>query len=98
MGTAALVVGIAVVVLTAASQTGVLGRQDFLVIAAVGLLGAAFSLVIALMQRSRAALAGLLLSLLPVALLVYYLSTTESLPLPAVELVAGDSRLRPAHG
>jgi hypothetical protein len=77
MGTAALVVGIAVVVLTAASQTGVLGGQDFLVIAAVGLLGVAFSLVIALMQRSRAALAGLLLSLLPVALLVYYLSTSE---------------------
>ncbi len=77
MGTAALVVGIAVVVLTAASQSGVLGGQDFLVIAAVGLLGAAFSLVIVLMQRSGAALAGLLLSLLPVALLVYYLSTTE---------------------
>jgi type IV secretory pathway TrbD component len=77
MGTAALVVGIAVVVLTAASQTGVLGGQDFLVIAAVGLLGAIFSLVIALMQRSTAALSGLLLSLLPVALLVYYLSTTE---------------------
>ncbi len=77
MGTAAVVVGIAGVVLTAASQTGVLGSQELLVIAAVGLLGAAFSLVIALMQRSRAALAGLLLSLLPVALLVYYLSTTE---------------------
>ncbi len=77
MGRAALGVGIAVLLLTAASQTGLLGGYDFVVIAATGLLGATFSLVIAVRERSGAALAGLVLSLPPVALLVYYLSTTE---------------------
>jgi hypothetical protein len=77
MGRAALGVGIAVLLLTVASQTGLLGGHDFVVIAAAGLLGAAFSLVIAVRERSAAALAGLVLSLPPVALLVYYLSTTE---------------------
>lgn len=77
MGTVALAVGAAVLLLTGASQTGLLGAHDFVVIAAVGLLGAAFSLATAVRARSRAAVAGLVLSLLPVALLVYYLSTTD---------------------
>ncbi len=77
MGTAALIVGVAVLLLTTASQTGLLGGHDFVVIAAAGLLGAVFSLAVALRERSKAALAGLVLSLLPIALLVYYLSTTE---------------------
>lgn len=77
MGSVALAVGVAVLLLAAASQTGRLGGQDFLVIAAAGLFGAAFSLVVAVRTRSRTAVAGLVLSLLPVALLVYCLSTTD---------------------
>jgi hypothetical protein len=77
MGRAALAVGVAVLLLTAASQTGLLGGHDFFDIAAAGLLGAAFSLVVAVRTRSRAAVAGLVLSLLPVAQLAYYLSTTD---------------------
>ncbi len=77
VGRAALAVGVAVLLLTGASQTGLLGGHDFLVIAAAGLLGAVFSLVVAVRTRSRAAVAGLVRSLLPFALLVYYLSATD---------------------
>jgi hypothetical protein len=75
-GTAALAGGLAVLLLTVASQVGLLGPHDFLTIAVVGLLGAVFCLAVALRRRSRAAVAGLVLSLLPVALLVYYVGTT----------------------
>ncbi len=54
-----------------------LGPHDFAAVALVGLLGALFSSVIAVTARSRAALVGLVLSLSPVALLAYYLSTSE---------------------
>ncbi len=77
MRTAALAVGIAVLLLTTASQAGLLGPHDFAALALVGLLGALFSSVIAVTAHSRAALVGLVLSLSPVALLAYYLSTSE---------------------
>ena len=77
MGAAGLVVGVAVLLVTFASQTGLLGGHDFVNVALFGLAGAASCLGIVLRWPTRAALAGLTLSLLPVALLVYYLATSD---------------------
>ena len=77
MSTAALVAGLLVLLVTVLSQTGLLGAHDFLNVALLGLLATVFCLVVVLMSRSRAALTGLALSLLPIALLVYYLATTD---------------------
>ena len=76
MGAAAFVVGILVLLLTVASQTG-LGPDDFVTVAALGFLGAVFCLFVSVTAHSRTALAGLGLSLLPVVLLVYFLAVSE---------------------
>ncbi len=77
MGRVALTVGLAILALTAASQFGLLGSHDFSVIAATGLVAAVFCLVTTLAARSRQALVGAVMSAVPVALLVYYLSTSD---------------------
>ncbi|MBC7557874.1 MAG: hypothetical protein H7270_00665 [Dermatophilaceae bacterium] len=77
MGALELVVGVAVLLLTLASQTGLLGMQDFATVALIGIAGAAFCLVMVLTSRSRAAIVGLVLSLLPVALLAFFLATSD---------------------
>ena len=77
MGRAALAVGVSVLLVTVASQAGLLGGHDFLTVAVLGLLGAVFCAVVYLGSRTRAALAGLVFSLLPVALLVYYLAVSD---------------------
>jgi hypothetical protein len=77
MGAAALAVGVVVLLVTVASQTGLLGAHDFVTVAALGLLGAVFCLAVCVRWRTRAALAGLVLSLLPVALLCFYLAVTD---------------------
>jgi hypothetical protein len=77
MGRVALAAGIGVVALTAASQTGLLGGHDFLLIAAVGLVAAIFCVVIALDYRSRQAFVGAAMSAAPIVLLLYYLMNSE---------------------
>ena len=76
MNTAALVTGIVVLLVTVASQAGLLGGHDFAAVALLGLLGAVFCMVVGLKTHSRAAFGGLGLSLLPVAMLTYYLVTS----------------------
>ena len=77
MGRAAVAVGLAVLLLTHASQSGLLGAHDFAAIALIGLLGALFCTFAAVTSRSRAAVGGILLSVLPVVLLIYYLNTSN---------------------
>jgi hypothetical protein len=76
-GGVALAVGVAVLLVTAASQTGLLGAHDFSVVALLGLAGAALCVALGASSGSRAALAGLALSLLPVGMLVVYLSLSD---------------------
>ncbi len=80
VGSVALGVGILVLTVTLAGQTGVLEGHDFAGTALLGLLGAMFCAGV-LARRPRAAgtqaAAGLLLCLMPVGLLCYYLATTD---------------------
>lgn len=78
MGTAALAVGLLVLAVTVASQVG-LGPADFLAVALLGLGGAVFCAVVALEARThrRRAVVGAGLCLLPVVLIVYFLSVSD---------------------
>ena len=76
-GRLALGVGVIVALVTAASRAGLLGPHDFTVIALLGLIGAALCAPAVTAARSPASVAGLLLSLLPVALLVFFLTTSD---------------------
>jgi hypothetical protein len=76
MGATAFAVGIVVLLATLASQTG-LGPDDFVTVAGLGVLGAVFCLFVAVRSRSRAAIGGFVLSLLPIALLVYFLAVSD---------------------
>lgn len=76
MGVTAFAVGIVVLLVTLASQTG-FGPDDFVTVAGLGVLGAFYCLSVALRSRSRAAVGGLVLSLLPVAMLVYFLAVSD---------------------
>ena len=76
MNTAALVAGFVVLLVTVASQVGLMGAHDFVAVALLGLLSAVFCTVVALKTRGRAAFGGLGLSLLPLAMLMYYLATS----------------------
>lgn len=76
IGTAALVAGIVVLLVTVASQVG-LGPGDFATVAALGLLSSCFCLVAAVRWRTGLAWAGLGLSLLPVVLLVFFLAVSD---------------------
>lgn len=77
MGVVSLVLGFAVLALTVASQTGLLGGHDFVLIAVGGLIACVFCLVVGLEARSRLALLGAATSALPVALLAYFLLTGD---------------------
>jgi hypothetical protein len=77
VGTAALVVGFCVLLLTTASQVGVLGGGDFLLIAAAGLVACVFCTIVALEAHSRRAAIGAILSATPVAMIAYFLLTSD---------------------
>lgn len=77
MGSVALGVGFAVAALTAASQTGLLGGHDFVLIAVTGLVAGIFCLIVALEARSRRAALGAAMSAVPVVLLAYFLLTSD---------------------
>jgi len=77
MAAAALAVGVALLLITVASQTGLLGAHDFVRVGLLGLLGAVFCGAVFVRRRTRSAFVGLILSLLPVALLVFYLAISE---------------------
>ena len=67
-------VGVAVLCLTVAEQTGQLGAHHFVTIAMLGMFGAVFCLAVFVGRRARTALVGLVLSLLPVAQMVLYVA------------------------
>jgi hypothetical protein len=76
MGVVALVVGIVAAAVMIASQTGLLGGHDYLVVAASGLIAAVVAGAVVLRERGRQrtlALTGLGLALLPVGLLGVFL-------------------------
>ena len=77
MGTAALGVGLVVLAVTAATQAGFLGGGDFLPVAGAGFVAMVFCLIVALEARSRLAAVGAAMSALPVALLAYFLLTSD---------------------
>ncbi len=77
VGTVAFGVGLVMLVVTSASQTGLLGGGDFLLVAALGFVAMVFCLIVALEVRSRLAAVGAALSALPVALLAYFLLTSD---------------------
>lgn len=77
VGVAALGLGFAVLAFTAASQTGLLGGHDFVLIAVAGLIAAVFCLIVAFEAPSRLALLGAVMSALPVVLVAYFLLTTD---------------------
>lgn len=76
-GNVALAVGVGVLLLTGASQTGVLGGHDFLLIALAGLVGSVFCAVVALEAHARRAAIGAVLAATPMAMLAYFLLTSE---------------------
>lgn len=79
MGVTALVLGLAVVVTTVLSQVGV-GRGDFVVVALFGLGVLVLSCAAVGIERGRQrgmALVGAMLALTPIALLAYYLATSD---------------------
>ena len=77
MGSLAFAVGLAIAGLTVASQVGLLGGHDFVVVALAGFVAGVFCLIVALEARSRIAAVGAALSLLPVVLLAYFLATSD---------------------
>jgi hypothetical protein len=77
VGSVALAVGITVAALTVASQTGLLGSHDFLVIALLGLVAAVGCGIVALETHAKRAGAGAALAVLPVVLLTYFLLTSD---------------------
>jgi hypothetical protein len=76
MGATAFAVGIVVLFATLASQTG-LGPSNFVTVAGLGVLGAAFCLFVAVRSRSRAAIGGLVLSLFAYRADVYFLAVSD---------------------
>lgn len=77
MGSVALAVGIAVAALTVASQAGLLGGHDFLLVASLGLFAAVGCLIVAFETHAKRAGAGAALAGLPVVLLTCFLLTSD---------------------
>jgi hypothetical protein len=77
MSNVAVAVGLAVLLVTAASQTGGLGDHDFVLVAMGGLAAAVFCTIVALESHSRRAAVAALASILPFGLLVYFLVTSD---------------------
>lgn len=72
----AVAVGLGVAALTVASQVG-LGPADFFTVALLGLAGTTLCATAVMKTRSWRSWLAMILSLLPVALLVYFLAATD---------------------
>jgi putative Mn2+ efflux pump MntP len=75
----ALAVGVLVAAFTIGVEAGVVGVRDFLDVAVLGALATVFCVVVALEcgHHGRRAAAGAVLSMLPVVLLVVFLSVSD---------------------
>ena len=73
----ALAVGVAVILITGASQVGLLPGGDFFSVALFGLAGAVFSSYAVMKSRLLRSWLGILMSIVPIALLVYFLATSN---------------------
>lgn len=79
MGDLALAVGVLVAAFTVGVEVGVIEVRDFLNVAVLGLFSTVFCVVVALEcnHHGRRAVVGGVLSMLPVVLLVYFLSVSD---------------------
>jgi hypothetical protein len=76
MGLASALLGLVALFVTLGSQLG-FGPADFATVAAFGLSVSAFSIVAQIRTGGHAAKAGIVMGLLPLAMLIYFLSVSE---------------------